>query len=116
MNKGIITRIIGPVVDVEFENELPTINNALEVQLGSEKNPVKLVLEVAQHLGAKQVRTIAMGSTDGLRRKNEAVDTGSPITVPVGKEALGRMFDVLGNPIDGKGPVATKKKYSIHFK
>ncbi len=114
MNKGIITRIIGPVVDVEFENELPTINNALEVQLGSEKNPVKLVLEVAQHLGAKQVRTIAMGSTDGLRRKNEAIDTGSPITVPVGKEALGRMFDVLGNPIDGKGPVSTKKKYSIH--
>lgn len=114
MNKGYIAQIIGPVVDVKFKDNLPAINNALKVSVGSEKKPSTLVLEVAQHLGANQVRTVAMGSTDGLKRKNEAVDTGMPITVPVGKKALGRMLDVLGNPIDGKGAVLTKKKYSIH--
>jgi F-type H+-transporting ATPase subunit beta len=109
-NIGKISKIIGPVVDVEFEEALPAINNAVVVK----KEDKELVLEVAQHLGAKQVRTIAMGSTDGLRRKMEAVDTGAPIAVPVGEKTLGRMFDVLGKPIDGKENVQTEKKYSIH--
>ncbi|MEA2006944.1 MAG: F0F1 ATP synthase subunit beta [Patescibacteria group bacterium] len=114
MNKGKISQIIGPVVDVEFKKDLPAINNALEVRIETEDKPKKLVLEVAQHLGRGHVRTIAMGSTDGLQRKVNAIDTGAPISVPVGKESLGRMFDVLGNPIDGKGAIKTKKKYPIH--
>ena len=111
MNKGKISQVIGPVVDVEFEEGLPAINNALEVVLPDDE---KLVLEVAQHLGSGQVRTVAMGSTDGIKRKMEVFDTGAPISVPVGEEALGRMFDVLGQPIDGKGEVETKKRYPIH--
>ncbi len=111
MNKGKISQVIGPVVDVQFEDELPEINNALEVALKDDK---KLVLEVAQHLGGSQVRTIAMGSTDGVRRDLEVTDTGAPILVPVGEESLGRMFDVLGEPIDGKGEAKAKKKYPIH--
>ena len=111
MNKGKISQIIGPVVDVQFEDELPEINNALEVTLEDDK---KLVLEVAQHLGGGQVRTVAMGSTDGVQRKLEVTDTGAPISVPVGEDSLGRMFDVLGKPIDGKGEVKAKKKYPIH--
>lgn len=110
MNKGKVTQIIGPVVDVVFEGELPNIKNALEVKNGKET----LVLEVAQHIGSKQVRTVAMGSTDGLRRNLEVIDTGEPITVPVGKETLGRMFNALGQPIDGKEPVKIRKKYPIH--
>ncbi|MDD3607679.1 MAG: F0F1 ATP synthase subunit beta, partial [Candidatus Moranbacteria bacterium] len=110
-NKGKISQVIGPVVDVNFTEKLPEINSALEVSLGKSE---KLVLETAQHLGSGQVRAIAMGSTDGLRRKMEVIDTGAPISVPVGKKALGRMFDVLGNPIDDKGPVRTEKKYPIH--
>ncbi len=111
MNIGKITQIVGPVVDVEFENEIPSITNALEVDL---KEGKKLVLEVAQHIGSGQVRAIAMGATDGLKRKMEVHDTGAPISVPVGEGSLGRMFDVLGNPIDGKGEVKTKKRYPIH--
>lgn len=116
MKKGTITQVIGPVVDVEFPEGLPEINNALEVALEKNKDDDldKLILEAAQHLGSKQVRCVAMGSTDGVRRKMEVVDTGQPISVPVGEEALGRMFDVLGNPIDGKGEVKAKKKYPIH--
>ena len=110
-NKGKISQVIGPVVDVNFTGKLPEINSALEVDLGKSE---KLVLETAQHLGSGQVRAVAMGSTDGLRRKMEVVDTGAPISVPVGEKALGRMFDVLGNPIDGKGPVQTEKRYPIH--
>jgi len=111
MNKGKITQVIGPVVDVEFEKELPAINNAVEVD---SNNDSKLVLEVAQHLGSGQARCIAMGSTDGLKRGIEATDTGKPITVPVGNTSLGRMIDVLGNPIDGKGKIESEKNYPIH--
>lgn len=110
MNKGKISQIIGAVVDVQFEKELPAIRNALEVKNGNET----LVLEVAQHIGGNQVRTVAMGSTDGLQRNVEVTDTGSAITVPVGKETLGRMLDALGKPLDNKEPVASAKKYPIH--
>ncbi len=110
MNKGIITQVIGAVVDVRFEENLPPVYQALEVKRGEET----LVLEVQQHLGMKEVRTIALGSTDGLVRGQEVVDTGAPISVPVGPETLGRMFNVTGNPIDGRGEVKTKEKYPIH--
>ncbi len=110
MSKGTISQIIGVVVDVEFTGELPAIYNALEVSRGKEK----LILEVEQHLGGHIVRTIAMNTTDGLARGAEVTDTGAPISVPVGGETLGRMFDVTGGAIDGKGEVKTKKKYPIH--
>ncbi|MEA1925869.1 MAG: F0F1 ATP synthase subunit beta [Patescibacteria group bacterium] len=114
-NIGKITQIIGPVVDVEFSDELPAINNALELSFENEKGSGdKIVLEVARHLGSKQVKCVAMGSTDGLRRGISVTDTGQPISVPVGKGVLGRMLDVLGNPIDGKGEIAVKQKYPIH--
>ena len=109
---GRISQIMGAVVDVSFDdNHLPEILNALNVDRGEEGN---LVLEVAQHLGDNTVRTVAMDSTDGLTRGVEVVDSGSPITVPVGQETLGRLFDVLGNTIDGKGEVGTDKKNPIH--
>ncbi|MBI2355621.1 MAG: F0F1 ATP synthase subunit beta [Candidatus Doudnabacteria bacterium] len=111
MNKGKVTQVIGAVVDVEFTDKLPEIQSALEVSI---VNGQKLVLEVAQHIGSNQVRTVAMGATDGLERNLEVTDTGVPISVPVGKETLGRMFNALGEPIDGKEPVKTAKKYSIH--
>lgn len=111
MNKGIITQIIGPVVDVSFENgSLPELLSALVVK----KEDTELVLEVEQHVGFNKVRTIAMGSTDGLVRGMEVSDTGKPISVPVGDEVLGRMFDVVGNPIDEKGPVKTEERKAIH--
>jgi F-type H+/Na+-transporting ATPase subunit beta len=107
---GKITQVIGPVVDVAFEGDLPAIYNALVVtNKGSE-----LVLEVAAHIGYGTVRTIAMSTTDGLVRGQEVVDTGNQIQVPVGNEVLGRMFDVVGNPIDGKAVPNTSKKYNIH--
>jgi len=96
---GKITQIIGPVVDVEFEEKLPSINEALEVKRGDNN---RLVLEVAQHLGSSKVRAVAMGSTDGLMRGTEVRATGKPIQVPVGEAALGRMFNVVGDPIDGQ--------------
>ena len=103
---------MGAVVDVSFsDGHLPNIYNALTVDRGEEGT---LVLEVAQHLGDGNVRTVAMDSTDGLVRGHETVDTGEPITVPVGPETLGRLFDVLGNTIDQKGDVSTEKKYPIH--
>lgn len=110
MNTGKITQIIGPVIDISFDGHLPAIKNALTVQNGKET----IVLEVAQHLGLSEVRAIAMSTTDGLARGTEVVDTGTSISVPVGKEVLGRMFDVVGNPIDNKGKVDAKKFYSIH--
>ncbi len=109
-NSGVVKQVIGVVVDVYFENKLPEIYNALEI----EKKGEKLVLEVEQHMGSNLVRTIAMGSTDGLRRGDKAVDTGAAISVPVGPETLGRIFDVLGNTVDGGEPVKTAKKYPIH--
>lgn len=108
--KGTITQIIGPVVDVRFEDELPALNEALEVVLGDSK----IVLEVAQHLGLNEVRAISMESTDGLSRGTEVSATGSPISVPVGPEVLGRMFDVTGRPIDEKPAVKGGKTYPIH--
>jgi len=111
MFKGKITQVTGAVVDVEFSSgNLPAIRNALEVLNGKEK----LVLEVAQHIGGNQVRTIAMGATDGLQRHLEVTDTGAAIAVPVGKLTLGRMFNALGEPIDGKDAVKSEKKYPIH--
>ncbi len=108
---GIIKQIIGVVVDVYFAEELPEIYNALEVNLSDGR---KLVLEVEQHTGSNLVRTIAMGSTDGLRRGDEVVNTGAAISVPVGKETLGRIFNVLGEVVDGGAAVKTEKKYPIH--
>ena len=103
--KGNISQIMGAVVDVAFpDNQLPEIYNALEVDRGDNKE--KITLEVAQHIGESVVRTIAMDSTDGLKRGQSVVDKGNPISVPVGEQTLGRMFDVLGNPIDEKGAVS----------
>lgn len=110
---GRIVRIAGPVVDVEFpEEQLPEIYYALEVDLGDNKLP--LVLEVQQHLGDNVVRTVAMDSTDGLRRGQSVVNTGNPIAVPVGSVTLGRIFNVLGRPIDGAGSVEADTYYPIH--
>ncbi len=109
-NKGTISQVIGAVVDVHFETALPAIYNALEISVDNKK----LVLEVQSHMGGDTVRTIAMGSTDGLQRKMEVIDTGAAISVSVGKETLGRMFNVLGDPIDGQPAVKTAKQYPIH--
>lgn len=110
MNKGKITQIIGPIVDVKFEDVIPNIYNALQ----TDNNGIKVILEVQQHLGMNRVRTIAMESTDGLVRGQEVLDLEEPISVPVGKETLGRMFNVIGDVIDNKEPVKTEKKYPIH--
>lgn len=112
MKKGKILQVMGPVVDVYFEDGVPEIYNALEVMAGG----TKLTLEVAAHLGLNEVRTFAMSSTDGLYRDQEVVDTGAPISVPVGPNVLGRMMDVTGEPIDQKGVVKSDKKYPIHRK
>jgi F-type H+-transporting ATPase subunit beta len=109
-NTGVIKQIIGVVVDVYFEDKLPEIYNALEVDL----NGHKLTLEAEQHIGSNLVRTVAMGSTDGLQRGHQVIDTGAPISVPVGKDTLGRIFDVLGNVVDGGAEVKADKKYPIH--
>ena len=110
-NQGRVIQIIGPVVDVEFESaNLPEIYDALELIVGKEK----LILEVQQHLGESQVRSISLGPTDGLKRGTIVTNTKSPISVPVGVETLGRIFNVIGQTIDGKEPVVAKKKYSIH--
>lgn len=117
-NIGRIIQIIGPVVDVQFsassadgEGKLPEIYNALEIQLS---DGGKLVVETHQHTGSGKVRAVAMGSTDGLRRGMEVVDTGAPIQVPVGQETLGRMFNLLGEAIDGKPNLENPKKDPIH--
>ncbi|MFH1856931.1 MAG: F0F1 ATP synthase subunit beta [Candidatus Omnitrophota bacterium] len=113
MNKGKIKAIIGPVIDIEFEDgKLPSINNAVEIK--EENSGINLTCEVHQHLGDNAVRCVAFSPTDKLRRGMEAVDKGEPVTVPVGNEVLGRVFNVLGNPIDGLGPVNATKRYSIH--
>jgi F-type H+/Na+-transporting ATPase subunit beta len=113
MNTGTVSQIIGPVVDVQFaEDKLPEIYNALEIEL----NKKNLVLEVQQHLGDGVVRAVAMDSTDGLKRGVKAVDTGAPISVPVGDEVLGRLFNVLGETVDQKGAAKAKKKLPIHRK
>lgn len=104
-------QVIGPVVDVEFSDKLPEIYHALEIAL---KDSKKLILETNQHLGGNKVRAVAMGSTDGLRRGMEVVDTSDAIRVPVGEKTLGRMFNLLGEAIDGKENIKTEKTYPIH--
>jgi F-type H+-transporting ATPase subunit beta len=115
-NVGHIVQIIGPVIDVEFEPEsLPEIYNALLVEDSSGAMPVRLVAEVQQHIGQNQVRAVAMSSTDGVMRGMRAVDTGSAITVPVGEAALGRILNVLGEPVDGGAPIAAgNERWPIH--
>ncbi len=108
--KGKITQIIGAVVDVNFESDLPEIYTALEANNSGNK----LILEVAQHLGENDVRTIAMDATEGLKRGDDVINTGSPISVPVGPETLGRIINVVGDSIDEKGEVKTKEKWPIH--
>jgi F-type H+-transporting ATPase subunit beta len=109
-NVGRITQVLGAVVDVQFEGELPFIQNALTTTVKGRP----LVLEVAQELGEKTVRCIAMDSTDGMVRGHEVLDTGAPISVPVGPETLGRILNVIGEPIDERGPVNAKMRYPIH--
>ena len=100
---GRVTQVIGAVVDVQFDERLPAILNALECDNAGNR----LVLEVAQHLGENTVRTIAMDTTDGLVRGHEVTDTGGPITMPVGPETLGRILNVIGDPVDERGPIKT---------
>jgi len=113
--EGIVSQVIGPVVDVDFDNgQLPNINDALEINFSVEGKSVKLICEVAQHVGDNRVRTIAMDMTEGLSRGTKVKALGTPIKVPVGIEVLGRIFDVTGNVID-EGPVCEAKEYwSIH--
>jgi len=114
-NTGKIAQVIGPVVDVQFaENEIPPIYQALSVEFEAAGKAERLTLEVQQHLGGGLARAIAMSSSEGLKRGMEVEDTGAPISVPVGEGVLGRIFDVTGTPVDGRGPVAYQKKYPIH--
>jgi F-type H+-transporting ATPase subunit beta len=115
-NKGKIVQVIGPVVDVEFNPQegLPQIFDALEINFKGAKGLVKLTLEVQQHLGGNWVRAIAMSSTEGLQRGMEVLNTAAPISVPVGDGVLGRIFNVVGEPTDQRGPVEFTKKYAIH--
>ena len=108
---GKVVQVIGPVVDIKFdETSLPNIYNEIKIDMGDRE----LVVEVEQHVGDDIVRAIAMESTDGLRRGMKAVDTGKPISVPVGKNVLGRLFNVLGTPIDNKGTIEADETYPIH--
>jgi F-type H+-transporting ATPase subunit beta len=109
-NKGKISQVIGAVVDVKFEENIPPILGALECLVGDKK----VVLEVAQHLGESTVRTIAMESTDGMTRGDEVLDTGNQIQVPVGPKTLGRIMNVIGEPVDERGPIESSEKWSIH--
>ena len=118
MNEGKIAQVIGAVVDVEFEEKLPGILNALKIEQPGDPQKgipvINVTLEVASHLGENMVRTIAMSTTDGLVRGMKAVDTGQPITVPVGNETLGRIINVIGEPVDQMGPVNAKERWPIH--
>jgi F-type H+/Na+-transporting ATPase subunit beta len=115
MNKGKIVQVIGPVVDIEFPEGLPSIYNAVTVEFEVPgQGKTKLTLEVQQHLGDHWVRSVAMSSTEGLRRGLEVLDTGACISMPVGPGVMGRVFDVTGNPVDERGPVVAEKYYPIH--
>ncbi len=112
-NIGKVVQVIGPTVDCEFSSDrLPNILNAIKIK--DEKNNIDLVVEVAMHIGENRVRCVAMSSTDGIVRGMPAIDQGGPISVPVGPETLGRVFNLLGNPIDEMGPVNARKQYPIH--
>src|ERR1700752_2460961 len=115
-NVGTVEQVMGVVVDVAFPGELPEIYHALKVQVpeGNGRRPIDLVLEVQQHLGDARVRAIAMDATDGLERGDPVIDTGGPITVPVGEETLGRIFNLLGEPIDEGDPVEGTERWPIH--
>jgi len=115
MNKGKIVQIIGPVVDVEFAGQMPAIYNALKVEFDVPgQGRAKRTLEVEQHLGDNWVRCVCMGSTEGLKRGYEVADTGGPISMPVGDVVMGRVFNVVGEPVDERGPVKAEKYYPIH--
>src|SRR6266404_3059622 len=114
MSTGTIVQVSGPVVDVEFPDSLPGIYNALSVEYKVGEQPVKLTLEVQQHLGDKWVRTISMSGTEGLKRGYKVEDTGGPMKMPVGDGVMGRVFDVTGSPVDERGPVDAEKYYPIH--
>ncbi len=114
MNKGKIVQVIGPVVDVEFAENLPAIYNALTVDNPIQTSAPKLTLEVQQHLGDNWVRAVAMSTTEGLKRGFEVTDTGAPISMPVGEGVMGRVFDVTGQAVDERGPVKADKYYPIH--
>jgi F-type H+-transporting ATPase subunit beta len=114
MKKGKIVQVVGPIVDVEFPQPLPRIYNALTVEYKGQDGPVKLTLEVQQHLGDNWVRSISMSGTEGLKRGYEVSDSGGPISMPVGEGVMGRVFDVTGNPVDERGPVKAEKYYPIH--
>jgi len=110
---GKVLQVVGPVVDVQFSSgELPEIYNAVKIE--DPEKGIDIVIEVAQHLGNDVVRCVAMASTDGLVRGMKAMDTGSPIKVPVGKGCLGRLFDLMGNTLDGLGDVGAENYYPIH--
>jgi len=109
-NLGHVVQIISAVVDVEFKEQIPDIYNALEADIGGKK----LILETQSHLGDNVVRAVAMGTTDGLKRGQDVIDTGNPISTPVGEEVLGRILNVVGDPTDNKGPIKAKKYYPIH--
>ncbi|WP_425398813.1 F0F1 ATP synthase subunit beta [Aeoliella sp.] len=114
-NIGHITQVIGSTFDVEFpEDQLPPIYNAVKIQAEQKGVKIDLTGEVQQHLGGGRVRCIALGTTDGLVRGQECVDTGGPVSVPVGEETLGRVFNVLGEPVDGRGPVSASETWPIH--
>jgi F-type H+-transporting ATPase subunit beta len=111
MAKGKVAQIIGTVIDIEFPpDELPALNNAVEIA----QNGSKLILEVQHHIGNNWARCLALAPTDGIKRGDEAVDTGAPISVPVGRETLGRLFNIVGEPLDNLGPVKAKEKWPIH--
>src|SRR5262245_33673429 len=116
-NEGRVEEVQGVVVEVAFPGDLPEIYNALEIELeeaAEEGNSTRLVLEVQQHLGDDRVRAVAMDATDGLSRGAKVIDTGSPITVPVGDAVLGRIFNLLGDPIDEAGEVKAEERWPIH--
>ena len=114
MKKGSIIQIMGPVVDISFEGgELPELYNALHLKSPQDEKET-IVCEVAQHLGDNSVRTVSMHPTDGLARGQEAIDTGGPISVPVGEKVLGRILNVVGDPVDQKPAVESEERWSIH--
>src|SRR5690242_21453924 len=112
---GKITQVIGSTFDAEFaEDHLPAIYNAVKIDSDNKGVKINLTGEVQQHLGGGRVRCVALGSTDGLIRGQEIIDTGAPVSVPVGPATLGRVFNLLGDPIDGRGPVEAQERWSIH--